>query len=243
MIRKRKKRRVGFHVNLMEYLKDPYPGINAIQVFLGRPISFWPSKYTEKQIQLVLNKSKELNLKIYVHTPYVLSILNHYDKTINALQQYQKLCKSLNIQNMVVHSGTGNRDKLIKTWLEIFSKINNPSMILLENLTKGATLPLQDLEYIAKETNCGICIDTAHLYTSGDNTIINPKYVKLVHANVCRGERGSKIDKHTKWSISEGDSEWAKNKIREFNCNLISEVNLSTVNINQELQTLTSLIS
>lgn len=224
--------RIGFHTNLKSYLANPYPKVGAIQVFIGRPISFWPSEIANPEE--VKARIKELDLNVYVHAPYVYS-LNHKENTASGNEKLSKIMESIGLKYMVVHCQGEHSVDDWKWFME--SQIWNPEMVLLENMAKGSFKTLSEIEEISESCGCGICLDTCHLWNSGDTTTIKDwSRVKLVHCNVADGQFGGKKDNHTKKSISEGNVDWIQNEIlSKVNCDIISETS-DPVDLIKELQ-------
>ena len=229
--------RIGFHSNLGMYLKHPTPAVGAIQVFLGRPISFTPSE--PKDIEYVKDRIKELDLKVYVHSPYVFS-LKHKTKSWGGINQLQTIMKNIGFEYMVVHC---RGEYTVDEWVDFIDETIDPRMILLENMANGAFKTLEELEEISERTGCGICIDTAHLWNSGDETQIKDwKHVKLVHCNVANGEFGGKVDKHSALSLSEGNVDWVQYRVlSHVDCDIITEVS-AVVGYEKEIQLITKLL-
>lgn len=230
-------RQIGFHTNLNNFLTCPLPDIHAIQVFIGRPISFLPSEF--KDLDKIKTSMHELGLTVYIHSPYVYS-LNHIEKSLDGINRMQAIMKLIGSKYMVLHC---QGEHSLSEWVDFVNKTNDPTMILLENMAKGTFKTLSELEHIANETGCGICIDTAHLWNSGDITRPTDwNIVKLVHCNVTDGQVGSKKDNHTNRSISVGNMQWIKEEIlSNTTCDIITEVS-NDVNILNEIQLINTLI-
>jgi len=212
--------RVGFHTNLAMYLASPLPKADIIQIFLGRPVGFYPTE--PKNIDAIKLKIKELDLKICVHAPYVYS-LKHKKESLEGINQLQTIMKKIGIEHMVVHCRGGEN---INEWINFINSTANPEMILLENMAHGEFITLSEMEKIAEQTGCGICIDTSHLWNSGDTTTLRDwNHVKLIHCNVVDGIFGGKKDNHTNRSISVGNLEWlAERVLNNTSCDIITEI-------------------
>lgn len=230
--------RVGFHTNLQYYLANPEPKVGAIQIFIGRPISFWPTEI--KNPDKIKDKIQELDLKVYVHSPYVYS-LNHRINSVDGANKLQRIMKGIGLEYMVVHC---QGEHSVQDWIEFLHEITDPRMILLENMAKSTYKSLSELEEISNATGCGICIDTAHLSNSGDTTTLTDwSKVKLVHCNYADFEKGLKKDNHSSKSLISGDVDWVKeNILSKVNCDLITEINSTSVDLNEEIKVIQKLI-
>lgn len=186
-------------------------GLSAVQFFIDSPQSFI-QKNPGSDLKLV--KYKDVNLKTYIHAPYVWSMgSNRYKGAAKALKMLVHIAQANSIDGVVVHSGSwkslGDWQLLIERWREVLGGWDSRK-VLLENMPyKEFGLDSDSLAQIAKSCNCGVCFDTAHWWGSGEplenweESWVTP-FVKLIHFNnAVEVESGSGHDKHSEVWITE----------------------------------------
>jgi endonuclease IV len=226
---------IGFHTNLNYVTHDrrSLPKVNVVQVFACGNTSFYPKK-DQEEIDLILQKKKELNLDIVIHAPYVCSFNEKYfAKTICCINKLIDIAGRIDVDKIVVHAATYTKEQLLRA----FKEIVKPSVILLENGANGNFLPLNVIGEVAREVGCGVCLDIAHYHDSGDTTMCDHDLVKLVHANCMNGKAGNKRDRHGAFSCKNENFDLFKETILKFKDKpWITEVNEDLVN--EEIETL-----
>lgn len=194
-------------------------GSKTASIFVKSPRSWSGKSFSEQFIQNFQNSLKNINFDIKnltVHAGYLPNLCNKNPKNFNSLLNECKLTHQLGIRRIVVHCGSSGKSSIECIKL-ITDRINNihkkyPVQILLETPhssgSPGST-PEQLLEIISgvkKKSKVGICLDTAHLWSSGYD-INNPenvykkfhkinKYVRWMHCNNAKYALGSGKDEH-----------------------------------------------
>ena len=163
--------------------------------------------------------------KIIVHAPYIVNLANPDQEkhifAINFLKQEINRCKSLGIENMVLHPGSHvgfGIDTGIKNIIDGLNKIlenDNDVCILLETMAgKGNEVgkSFEEIKSIIDGVDnkkmIGVCLDTCHIHDAGYDLndfdkvindfdqIIGLKYLKCIHINDSKNPCGSKKDRH-----------------------------------------------
>lgn len=149
-----------------------------------------------------------------------------YMKSVEALAEELARCHELSISYLVTHLGSHlgagwdqGLTRIAGAVERAFSLADNEVMLLLEN-TAGTRNSMggrfEDMAAIInslgrKSRRVGICLDTCHLFAAGYElrtpaglqttldsfeSAIGLERLKLVHLNDCRGDLGSKLDRH-----------------------------------------------
>lgn len=163
--------------------------------------------------------------KIIVHAPYIVNLANPDQEkhifAIKFLKQEINRCKSLGIENMVLHPGSHvgfGIDTGIKNIIDGLNKIlenDNDVCILLETMAgKGNEVgkSFEEIKSIIDGVDnkkmIGVCLDTCHIHDAGYDLndfdkvindfdqIIGLKYLKCIHINDSKNPCGSKKDRH-----------------------------------------------
>ncbi len=179
---------------------------------------------TKKALLKMKENNIEIN-NIIVHAPYIVNLANNkeeekYNFSINFLKQEVKRCDSIGIKYMVLHPGShvglgvDIAIKNIVNGLNIILK-DSETMILLETMAgKGTEVgsSFQEIKSIIdgveNKEKIGVCLDTCHINDAGYDLnkfddvinefdkIIGLNYLKCIHVNDSKNERGSHKDRH-----------------------------------------------
>lgn len=149
-----------------------------------------------------------------------------YARSVEALTDELLRCQLLGIPYVVTHLGSNlgtgvecGREKIVEALQSAITHSRSEVVILLENSagtknSMGSTF--KDIATIIdslpnQSSRLGVCLDTCHLFAAGydlrthpalEKTLeefescIDPKRLKLVHLNDCRGTLGSHLDRH-----------------------------------------------
>lgn len=154
-------------------------GMTSCQIFMGNPLSYGV-KSLEKERPLILNyQEKNPGSHFFVHAPYIINLASDKpetkEKSTNCLQ---KMLTELNNIDCSVVLHTGSRGSLNDVAEQLNRMTRDPGApaVLLEN-SDGAGSKLgknyDELRKIAEGVDrsfkMGFCIDTAHLFTCGEN--------------------------------------------------------------------------
>lgn len=222
---------VGFNKNtqllgsVMEALSY---GSNTFMFYTGAPQNTMRYEIDDKLTQEAYIKMQENGMdlsKIIVHAPYIVNLANPDQEkhifAINFLKQEINRCKSLGIENMVLHPGSHvgfGIDTGIKNIIDGLNKIlenDNSVCILLETMAgKGNEVgkSFEEIKSIIDGVDnkkmIGVCLDTCHIHDAGYDLndfdkvinefdqIIGLKYLKCIHINDSKNPCGSKKDRH-----------------------------------------------
>lgn len=227
---------IGCHVPIMEgsvvnTLKMARGfGMTTCQLFIGNPMSYGV-KNMQSEVEAVVKYQRETPMKFFVHAPYIVNLASDNPSTKEkSTDCLQTMLRSLNKMDCAVVLHTGARGSL----QDVADQINklvydvNTPPVLLEN-SDGAGTKLgknyEELRKIAegvdKSFKLGFCIDTAHLYTCGENQFdtdssaesvvefLHEYKHKLIHLNDSKTCFCSHKDNHQ--SLCQGCI-WSKNK-------------------------------
>lgn len=222
--------RFGVHVSIAKGLipaLDEAEALNCktMQIFIRNPRGYKRKGFKTQEIKIFNNKLKEKNIQPFVvHASYVLNLASSNKelraKSISIVKEDLKICQEIDADLYVIHFGS-NKDKdvginLMQNSLErILNNYRGRTQLLLEN-TAGDGNRLGALieeirSIILYQNSVGLCLDSAHLYSSGYNIkeektlkfflnefddSIGLKRVKLLHLNDSYYKCGSKKDRH-----------------------------------------------
>lgn len=190
---------------------------SCAQIFLtSRSTHF---KITEDEISKIREVISRKNLRIFVHTPYLLNLANDEKYIVTSLKQHLAVGAECGFKGCVVHVGK-RKDKELSVALEI----------MRENILKSIEVASEDCPLLLETpagqgsemlTNCddfihfvdeindprfGICVDTCHVFSSGIlpyeyvrrilGNVKFKKYLKLFHFNDSEKECNSCVDRH-----------------------------------------------
>ena len=173
---------------------------------------------TKKGQDLMKENNIDIN-NVIVHAPYIINMANktNFDFNVNFLNEEIERVKKLGITKIVIHPGSHvgqGIDIGIKNIIDVLNKVDFKGIdILLETMAgKGSEVGsnFNELKQIMDGVNkkLYICLDTCHLNDAGYDVsnfdellkefdkIIGINYIKCVHINDSKNERGSKKDRH-----------------------------------------------
>lgn len=153
-------------------------GMTTCQLFLGNPMSYNVKSLTKERESIIQHQTTN-PLHFFVHAPYIINLASDKpetkDKSTTCLQTMLRELKDLDC-SVVLH--TGARGSLADVSDQLNKMVCEPGSpaVLLEN-SDGAGSKLgknyDELRRIAEGVDrsfkMGFCIDTAHLYTCGEN--------------------------------------------------------------------------
>ena len=216
---------IGFHIahtnkrmedNILEFWRTnpTLKGVKVFQIFVAEPSGYHMYFRTEEERKTFKRFVKNKGLTIYVHGRYLDAPWNTDNKSLfTYIRKELERCIEIGACGFIIHLYTA-------TWNQVLNglkKINPPKgiKIFLEN---SAMKPRSTLTYsqaselmtlykkVSPKYDIGICIDTAHLWTTGVD-VGNPKIMKkmleglpkkdiLIHLNDSSTDLGSGVDRH-----------------------------------------------
>lgn len=208
---------------MKKYIKK-YP---TGQIYISNPQQLTGKDITKRLSVGKVHAIRELvlknNFKLFIHANYLINTARPNKKAINSLLTELKSGKELGATGVVFHVGKGGTiNDMIKTIISIIKQmpVNGP-MLLLESSAGirgelGSNIDLfadifNKIITILPKAHFGVCIDTAHLHSSGIDLStpkavkmfikefhekVGWKHVKLIHFNDSKCARGSKVDRH-----------------------------------------------
>ena len=204
--------RIGCHVGLekssivktLQRVNDI--GMTTCQVFVGNPLTYKvKSLETERQAIIDYQDRNLGRTHFFVHAPYVINLASDKPETKDKSRQcLETLLRELRGIDCSVVLHTGARGTLEDVGEELNKLTRDPQApaVLLEN-SDGAGTKLgksfEDLrrisEVVDRSFKMGYCIDTAHLFTSGESNFetdssgedvvefLSPYRHRLIHLN------------------------------------------------------------
>jgi endonuclease IV len=216
-------------IDLSKSVKDmPW---HSVQIFTHGPMNFKLNNFN--LIDLKDNvKDKQINL--FVHSTHLSKPFKQSKSIINHIKEQMDISKQINALGLIVHLPKAEPIIIVDTY-KLF--MDNSVKIIFEtpalkpdnkkDANSSTYCSPENLNYLfdklieAKCINFGLCIDTAHLFSSGIN-ITNKcdaekwladfkhhKYIKLFHLNGNMTDLGSGKDKHA-IPLSIDDKIWNK---------------------------------
>ena len=171
-----------------------------------------------------LMKENDIELEnVICHAPYIVNLCNDekFDFSVSFLRQEVERCSLLGITKLVLHPGASvglERDYAINNIIDGLNLILDNKFnvtICLETMSgKGTEVGKsfdelkQIIDGVKFKDKIGVCLDTCHIHDAGydisniddildefDN-VIGLKYLKCVHVNDSKNERGAHKDRH-----------------------------------------------
>lgn len=214
---------IGSHIGKQKLLHntiDTFPFYERpYQIFLSGPQN---SKINIGEEDLLLTKTKieTTKAKLYIHSPYIINLCeepgNKDDYQVKLLIKNLEYGVKIGAKGVVVHVGKScgrEEEDALKNMYENISRVLESATeecpLLLETPAGQGTELLtkfeefQEFISIVEDKRLGICVDTCHVYASGQD----PKEyleklkekgekVRLVHYNDSEGCCGSCVDRH-----------------------------------------------
>lgn len=179
---------------------------SAVQFFVSNNRSWQINYFTPERIASFKNSANKSKIKYFVvHATYLINLASINEEIIEkskiSLIQQLQLCDELNIPFLVLHPGsftTGDRNhgimRVAQSLNEIFGSQKFHCKILIENMAgQGSTVGVsfEELAEIRKnvenKTQLGFCLDTCHLFASGNNFLSKENLDSLLNNfnNIC----------------------------------------------------------
>lgn len=150
----------------------------VVQFFNGSKFSYFRKKIPQEDINKILSYSKENMIHAFAHAPYTINLARDPLKKPDSLSGLHRDLKELSPAGIssVVHIGSHLNEYSIQSVCRTLSALNfNDSTghpLLLENAAGDGTdlgVTWEELKILADNTNehIGFCIDTQHLFATG----------------------------------------------------------------------------
>ncbi|KYC51989.1 MAG: endonuclease IV [Candidatus Methanofastidiosum methylothiophilum] len=224
--------RIGFHVSVAQGFLNIFEnakvlGANCCQIFTHSPRSWAFNIVSEDVGNLFKDLYQKEDIKpVIVHDSYLPNLASidpiMKDKSIDSIKKEFISCNRLGLEFLNIHPGAHKEQSKEKGLLEICESLNSVKdyvgkvTLLFENTSGSGSVmgsTFEELKFLLENTdfNCGITLDTCHLFTSGydisnrealENTvssfdkIVGLENLKLIHLNDSQGELNSKKDRH-----------------------------------------------
>ncbi len=224
--------RIGFHVSVAQGFLKVFDNAransaNCCQIFTHSPRSWKFNLVSEDVGKLFLDMYKKNDVRpIVVHDSYLPNLASGdtvmQERSIDSIKKEFICCNRLGLEFLNIHPGAHKDQGRGKGLLQICKSLNSIKeyvgnvTLLFENTSgSGSVLgsTFEEIKFLLERTDfeCGVTLDTCHLFTSGydisneealENTlssfdsIVGLDNLKLIHLNDSQGELNSKKDRH-----------------------------------------------
>ena len=201
-------------------------GSNTFMFYTGAPQNTRRGILKDELTYEAYKLMKENNIRledIICHAPYIVNLCNDekFLFSVDFLKREMERCEQLGITKVVLHPGSSvNMERehaisnIIKGLNMILSNGYNVTICLETMAGKGTEVGknFEELAYIINhieyKDRIGVCMDTCHLNDSGYDIsnfnnildcfdeVIGLNYLKCIHINDSKNERGAKKDRH-----------------------------------------------
>ena len=179
-------------------------------------------KYTYEAYKLMKENDMALE-NVIVHAPYIINLCNdkNFEFSVSFLKQEVMRCEELGMTKLVLHPGSSvglEREHAIANIVKGLNMVlddNHNVVICLETMAgKGTEVgkTFEEIKFIIdnikNKSKIGVCLDTCHINDGGYDVsnidqvldefdkVIGLDYLKCVHINDSKNERGSHKDRH-----------------------------------------------
>ena len=179
-------------------------------------------KYTYEAYKLMKENNMALE-NVIVHAPYIINLCNdkNFLFSVSFLKQEVMRCEELGMTKLVLHPGSSvglEREHAIANIVKGLNMVlddNHNVVICLETMAgKGTEVgkTFEEIKFIIdnikNKSKIGVCLDTCHINDGGYDVsnidqvldefdkVIGLDYLKCVHINDSKNERGSHKDRH-----------------------------------------------
>lgn len=201
-------------------------GSNTFMFYTGAPQNTRRGEIRDDLTYEAYKLMKENNIKlenVVGHAPYIVNLCNDekFDFSVSFLKQEVERCHLLGITKLVLHPGSSvglEKEYAINNIIRGLNLIldNDYNVVIcLETMAgKGTEVGRcfeelkQIINGIDNKDRIGVCLDTCHINDAGYDVsqfdkvldefdeIIGLKYLKCVHVNDSKNERGAHKDRH-----------------------------------------------
>jgi len=194
----------GCHTGLFKTLTQTFEnarlcGCASFQIFLGGNLTFKRKIVSENDISSIIGSDLYKNMRLFIHSPYVFSLINNFERTMPALKHELKLVSNFDNAGVIIHSGSfktlNNYEDGVKVLTENLKKLfedkdEKLGYLLLENTAgQGKLLPdkIETIARIIKDVNnpkLGFCLDTCHAFGSGIGDLRSPPDIDQLYDKI-----------------------------------------------------------
>ncbi len=234
--------RFGFHISIAGGFSKVVQraktrGCQSIQLFSRNPRGWKSTALNEEDVAVFKKELKKAAISpVFVHLPYLANLAaplsGFYDKSLTLLAEDLRRADILSATYLIMHMGHRLEsseqeavDTLANSINRVFQKVENPTILLLEN-TSGQGTQVGSrfeeigavIERVKNPQRIGVCLDTAHAFGAGydlsnrkglDATLkafhrfVGLERLFLIHLNDTQASLGSHQDRH--WHIGKGN--------------------------------------
>ncbi|MFP4016494.1 MAG: deoxyribonuclease IV [Halanaerobiales bacterium] len=211
-------------------------GCNCFQIFAKNPRSWKGRSIDNTEIKKLRGNMKDLQMNdLVVHTTYLINLASPKDelweKSIAGLKDDYNRCGKIGAEYLILHPGShigsgieSGIQRISEALNNIFSEVQNRTMILLENVSGTGTAigsnfaQIHDIiKRIKDKERVGLCLDTCHAFAAGYdlrneeglNRTLNEieqelsiEKLRVIHINDSKYDLDSNKDEHA--HIGEG---------------------------------------
>jgi deoxyribonuclease-4 len=227
--------RLGKHVSISGGIDKAFTrakelNCNCLQIFAKNPRGWRGRDVPAAEIDRVKQNKSEMDMNpLVVHSTYLVNIASPktklWEKSIDGLIDDYIRAGKLGAEYLVLHPGSHTGagfekgiENIYKALNIVFDKVENDTLILLENVAGAGTKigskfeELYDIiSNVNQEQRLGICVDTCHAYSAGYNLVsregieemlkniennVGLDRLKVIHINDSKHPLGSNKDEH-----------------------------------------------
>ena len=201
-------------------------GANTFMFYTGAPQNTMRGVIRDELTYEAYKLMKENSMRlenVIAHAPYIVNLCNDekFDFSVSFLRQEVERCAKLGVTKLVLHPGASvglEREYAINNIIKGLNLIldNDYNVVIcLETMSgKGTEVGRNFLELkeiidgINDKSKIGVCMDTCHIHDAGYDIskfddvldefdkVIGLNYLKCVHVNDTKNERGAHKDRH-----------------------------------------------
>lgn len=220
---------IGVHVPIMKTVVETLKrskecGLGVCQIFMGNPMSYNIRSLQNEKDEILRYQLDNPSSHFIVHAPYLINLASDTAATKSrsrgCLHNMLRELENINC-SVVLHTGAKGSLSDVAEQLNTMIDVKGAPPVLLENSDGAGTKLGKNYDELRRIAECvdrsfklGFCIDTAHLYTSGECEFsregqgedvvefLSGYRHRLIHLNDSQTCFGSHRDKHG--SIGQG---------------------------------------
>jgi deoxyribonuclease-4 len=153
-------------------------GLGTCQIFMGNPMSYNIRSLKNEKWSILEYQSENPNSHFVVHAPYLINLASDNtstkERSRGCLHNMLRELEHINC-SVVLHTGAKGSLSDVADQLNTMLDVRGAPPVLLENSDGAGTKLGKNYDELRRIAECvdrsfklGFCIDTAHLYTSGE---------------------------------------------------------------------------
>lgn len=190
-----KRPRIGAHVSAAGGIFKAFEnakrlGAECIQIFGASPRQWAANLPLDETIKKYKDYSQKSDIHpVFLHAAYLINLASFNDeiraKSQKCLKNHLQIAEAIEAAGVIFHIGPGkDAGAIINSINEILMNVPGKSFLVIENSANNQSLghSLEQISHIyksVKSKRVKICLDTAHLFESGQLPEFTPKSIKF----------------------------------------------------------------